>query len=136
MLRSAAPRHRPSAVDHPATVAAMPRPAGPAHVATVSFLASRATPAGGFWVALAGGVALARVAQRRGAREGFGASIAAMLESVAIIGPTRVSVPFTQALTAPILGRLEARSVRPATQALACGLIRLAHNAAVTAFFI
>jgi hypothetical protein len=114
----------------------MPRPAGPAHVATVSFLASRATPAGGFWVALAGGVALARVAQRRGAREGFGASIAAMLESVAIIGPTRVSVPFTQALTAPLLGRLEARSVRPATQALACGLIRLAHNTAVTAFFI
>jgi|SRR5215211_4168694 len=114
----------------------MPRPAGPAHVATVSFIASRATPAGGFWVALAGGVALARVAQRRGAREGFGASIAAMLESVAIIGPTRVSVPFTQALTAPLLGRLEARSVRPAAQALACGLIRLAHNAAVTAFFI
>jgi hypothetical protein len=114
----------------------MPRPAGPAHVATVSFLASRATPTGGFWVALAGGVALARVAQRRGAREGYGASIAAMLESIAIIGPARVSVPFTQALTAPLLGRLEARAVRPAAQVAACGLIRLAHNAAVTAFFI
>ena len=114
----------------------MPRPAGPAHVATVSFLASRAAPTGGFWVALAGGVALARVAQRRGLREGYGASIAAMLESVAIIGPSRVSVPFTQALTAPLLGKLEARSVAPAIQALACGAIRLLHNAAVTAFFI
>ena len=114
----------------------MPRPAGPAHVATVSFLASRAAPTGGFWVALAGGVALARVAQRRGAREGFGASLAAMLESVAIIGPTRFSVPLTQALTAPLLGRLEARSVSPVVQAIACGLVRLLHNAAVTAFFI
>jgi len=114
----------------------MPRPAGPAHVATVSFLASRAVPTGGFWVALAGGVALARVAQRRGSREGYGASIAAMLESVAIIGPARVSVPLTQALTAPLLGRLEARSVGPVLQALACGAIRLLHNATVTAFFI
>ena len=51
--------------------------AGPAHVAVVSFLAARAAPSGGFWIALAGGVALARVAQRRGARTGFGASIAA-----------------------------------------------------------
>jgi hypothetical protein len=114
----------------------MPRPAGPAHVATVSFLASRAVPTGGFWVALAGGVALARVAQRRGARPGFGASIAAMLESVAIIGPARFGVPLTQALTAPLLGRLEARSWRPAAQALACGVIRLLHNTAATAFFI
>src|SRR5512132_1250892 len=136
MPRSAAPRRRRSPGGQPASVAAMPRPAGPAHIATVSFLASKAAPTGGFWVALAGGVALARVAQRRGAREGYGASIAAMLESVAIMGPTRVSVPFTQAATAPLLGWLEARSVRPAVQAIACGLIRLLHNAAVTAFFI
>jgi hypothetical protein len=114
----------------------MPRPAGPAHVATVSFLASRAVPTGGFWVALAGGVALARVAQRRGAREGYGASIAAMLESVAIIGPARVSVPFTQAITAPLLGRLEARAVSPVLQAFACAVFRILHNASVTAFFI
>jgi hypothetical protein len=114
----------------------MPRPAGPAHVATVSFLASRAAPTGGFWVALAGGVALARVAQRRGARPGFGASIAAMLESVAIMGPARFGVPLTQALTAPLLGRLEARSWSPVAQTLACGVIRLLHNTAATAFFI
>jgi hypothetical protein len=110
--------------------------AGPAYVATVSFLASRAVPAGGFWVALAGGVALARVAERRGARQGFGASLAAMLESVAIMGPARVGIPLTQAVSAPLLGRLEARSVGAVGQALACAAVRLAHNTATTAFFI
>ena len=116
--------------------AAPPAAAGPAHVATVSFLASRATPAGGFWIALAGGVALARVAQRRGAREGFGASIAAMLETVAIMGPARFGVPLTQAISAPVLGRLNARSAPLGLQLLACAAIRLLHNAATTAFFI
>ena len=87
-------------------------PSGPAHVAVVSFLAARAAPAGGFWIALAGGVAIARVAERRGARLGFGASIAAMLETVAIIGPARFGIPLTQAATAPLLGRLEARGWR------------------------
>jgi hypothetical protein len=116
--------------------AAPPVPAGPAHVATVSFLASRAAPTGGFWIALAGGTALARVAQRLGARQGYGASLAAMLETVAIMGPARFGVPLTQAVTAPMLGRLEARSVRPLLQVLACGAFRLLHNTATTAFFI
>src|SRR4051794_14952254 len=109
---------------------------GPARVAVVSFLAARAAPVGGFWIALAGGVAIARVAQRRGARLGFGASIAAMLETIAIIGPARIGIPFTQAISAPMLGRLEARGWRPLPQMLACGLVRLLHNAATTAFFI
>ena len=111
-------------------------PSGPAHVAVVSFLAARAAPAGGFWIALAGGVAIARVAERRGARLGFGASIAAMLETVAIIGPARLGIPLTQAATAPMLGRLEARGWRPLPQILACAAIRLLHNTATTAFFI
>jgi hypothetical protein len=111
-------------------------PAGPAHVAVVSFLAARAAPSGGFWIALAGGVALARVAERRGARLGFGASAAAMLETVAIIGPARFGIPLTQAATAPLLGRLEARRVGVALQVLACGAIRLLHNTATTAFFV
>ncbi len=111
-------------------------PSGPAHVAVVSFLAARAAPTGGFWIALAGGVALARVAQRRGARLGFGASAAAMLETVAIIGPARFGIPFTQAATAPMLGRLEARGWGAAAQVLVCGAVRLLHNAATTAFFI
>jgi hypothetical protein len=111
-------------------------PAGPAHVAVVSFLAARAAPTGGFWVALAGGVALARLAERRGARLGFGASAAAMLETVAIIGPARFGIPLTQAMTAPLLGRLEARGVRVSLQVFACAVIRLLHNTATTAFFI
>jgi hypothetical protein len=105
-------------------------------VATVSFVAARAAPTGGFWVALAGGVALARAAQRRGARLGFGASVAAMLETVAIMGPARFGVPLTQAITAPLLGRLEARGTGHVAQIAACGLIRLLHNTATTAFFI
>jgi hypothetical protein len=105
-------------------------------VAVVSFLAARAAPAGGFWIALAGGVALARLAERRGARLGYGASGAAMLETVAIIGPARFGVPLTQALTAPMLGRLHARGVGVWPQFLACAAIRLLHNTATTAFFI
>jgi hypothetical protein len=104
-------------------------------VAVVSFLAARAAPTGGFWIALAGGVALARTAERRGARLGFGASAAAMLETVAIIGPARLGIPLTQAATAPMLGRLEARGVAVLLQILACAAIRLLHNTATTAFF-
>jgi hypothetical protein len=111
-------------------------PSGPAHVAVVSFLAARAAPTGGFWIALAGGVALARVAERRGARLGFGASAAAMLETVAIIGPARLGIPLTQAATAPMLGRLEARGWGTTAQVLVCAVIRVLHNAATTAFFI
>jgi hypothetical protein len=118
------------------SVAAPPDAVGPAHVGVVSFLAARAAPTGGFWIALAGGVALARVAERRGARLGFGASAAAMLETVAIIGPARFGVPLTQALTAPMLGRLHARGVGFWPQLAACALVRLIHNAATTAFFI
>jgi hypothetical protein len=110
--------------------------AGPAHVAVVSFLAARAAPSGGFWIALAGGVALARVALRRGARPGFGASIAAMLETVAIIGPARFGIPLTQAATAPLLGRLEARGWPPLPQIVVCTVLRILHNGATTAFFI
>ena len=120
----------------PATGSAPPEAAGPAHVGVVSFLAARAAPSGGFWIALAGGVALARVAERLGARLGFGASAAAMLETVAIIGPARFGVPLTQALTAPILGRLHARRVGFWPQLAACAAVRLLHNAATTAFFI
>lgn len=109
---------------------------GPAHVATASFLASRSVPTGGFWVALAGGTALARVAQRRGAREGYGASIAATIETVAIMGPARFGVPFTQAVSAPMLGRMHARGLGPLAQILACAAVRVATNAAGVAFFI
>ena len=102
----------------------------------MSFLAARAAPTGGFWVALAGGVAVARVAERRGARQGFGASIAAMLETVAIIGPARFGVPLTQAITAPYPGAPPRTRDQGARQFAACLALRLLHNTAATAFFI
>lgn len=111
-------------------------PLGLGFVAAVSFLASRAAPSGGFFVALAGGTALARAGQRLGARLGYGVSIASMLESVAIMGPARFGVPLTQAMTAPMIGRLEARGVHAALQVVACGAIRTLQNAVGTAFFI
>ena len=110
--------------------------AGLAHVATVSFLASRAIPSIGFWVALGGGVAVARAAARRGPRWGYGASIAAMLQTVALIGPARIGVPLTQALTAPLIGVLEARGATVAWQMFVCGTIRLFQNALTGAFVI
>ena len=109
--------------------------AGLAHVASVSLLASRAIPSGGVWIALAGGAALARAGARHGKRWGYGASVAAMLQTVAIIGPARFTVPLTQALTAPLLGSLEARGASAAWQMVVCGTIRLLQNA-VTATFV
>src|SRR4051795_9705544 len=58
---------------------------GLTHVATVSFLASRAAPSGQFWLALGGGMALARAAALRGAATGYGAAAAAMLQTVAVM---------------------------------------------------
>ena len=127
----------------PATVARVARAAaptssssGPAYVATVSFVASRAVPFGGFFVALPGGVALARVAQRRGLRHGFGASLATLIETIALMGPARFGVPFTQALSAPVLGRMESRSIAVLWQIVACSAIRLFQNGLGTLFFI
>ncbi len=108
--------------------------AGLAHVATVSFLASRASPVAGFWIALAGGVALARAAQRDGARLGYGASVAATLQTIALIGPVRFNVPLTQALSAPLIGALEARATPARWQVLACAGVRLVHLSLLGAF--
>ena len=110
--------------------------AGLAHVATSSFLASRVVPTGGYAVALAGGVALARAAQLAGMRMGYGASVAAMLQSIAVLGPSRVSVPLTQALSAPLLGRLHVRGAHLATQIGACAAIRASDQTLFTLFYI
>jgi hypothetical protein len=118
------------APDSPETVT------GHAHVASVSFLASRAAPSAGFWIALAGGVAVARAAQRRGLRTGYAASLAAMLQTVAIMGPARLGIPLTQAANAPLLGRLEARGAGLAVQVAAAAAVRIALALASTAFFI
>ena len=58
-----------------------------------------------------------------------------MLQRVALIGPARNGVPFTQALTAPQLGTLDARGATAAWQMVVCGTIRLVQNA-ITATFV
>ena len=111
-------------------------PTGLAHVATVSFLASRAAPSLQFFFALGGGMALARSAQRRGARTGYGTALASMLQTVAVMGPARINAPLTQAITAPMMGRLQARGARPWVEFLACLALRLVHYAVLLALFI
>ena len=59
-----------------------------------------------------------------------------MLETVAIMGPARFGVPLTQAVSAPLLGRLEVRGTPVALQVLICAAIRLVHNTTTTVFFI
>ena len=108
----------------------------PAHVATVSFLASRAAPSLQFFFALGGGIALARAARTRDARIGYGAALASMLQTVAVMGPARISAPLTQAITAPMMGRLQARGVRARTEFAACLALRLVHYAVMLAIFI
>jgi hypothetical protein len=114
----------------------MATPAGLSHVAAVSFLAARVAPTGSFWLSLAGGAAVAREAEVRGMRSGYASSAAAMLETVAIVGPLRLNAPLTQALSAPLLGAMQARGRRAFTQFLACLAIRLAHYAVLTAFTV
>ena len=111
-------------------------PTGLAHVATVSFLAARAAPSAQFWLALAGGIALARTAALNGLRTGYGASVAAMLQTVAVMGPARVNGPLTQALTAPLLGALHRRGASVPVQVVACFSIRITHYVVLTAALV
>ena len=111
-------------------------PTGLAHVATVSFLAARAAPSAQFWLALAGGIGLARTAALNTVRVGYGASVAAMLQTVAVMGPARINAPLTQALTAPMLGALHRRGTSVPLQFIACLVIRLAHYVVLTAALV
>ncbi len=115
---------------------ASPPETGLAHVATVSFLAGRVVPSGVFWVSLAGGIALARAAATGGLRRGTGAAAAAMLQTVAVMGPARINGPLTQALSAPLIGRLHARGAGVARQVAAAFAIRLTHYTILSALLI
>lgn len=112
------------------------RLSGLAHVATCSFLASRIAPSAQFWIALGGGVALARAGASHGLRAGYGASLASVVQTVAMIGPLRVSGPLTQALNAPLVGWLQGRRAPFAVVLLACLAIRLAHYAVLNVAFV
>jgi hypothetical protein len=134
-----APRGR--AVKMPGVASRASRPdfrgaVGLARVATVSFLASRVSPSGAFWLAIAGGIALARVASAFGLRAGYGVGIAAMVQTTALMGPARFSGPMTQALTAPLLGWLHRRGTPLAVQLIACFGIRLAHYLVLAAALV
>ena len=109
---------------------------GLAHVASCSFLASRLAPSGQFLLALGGGVALARAGPAHGLRAGYGASVAAMVQTVALIGPARFNAPLTQALNAPVLGRLQARGASRAARLAAVLGIRLVHYAILNVIFV
>ena len=93
-------------------------------------------PSGIFWVSLAGGIALARAAATAGLRRGSGAAAAAMLQTVAVMGPARINGPLTQALSAPAIGRLHARGAGVARQVAATFAIRLTHYTILSALFI
>lgn len=109
---------------------------GLAHVASCSFLASRLAPSGQFFLALGGGIALARAAATEGMRVGYGASVAAMVQTVALIGPARFNAPLTQALNAPVLGGLLARGASRAVCLAAVLGIRLVHYALLNVLFV
>ncbi len=112
------------------------RALGLAHVASCSFLASRLAPSGQFFLALGGGVALARAAATDGLRVGYGVSTAAMVQTVALIGPARFNAPLTQALNAPVLGWLTARGSSRLTRLAATLGIRLVHYALLNVIFV
>jgi hypothetical protein len=109
---------------------------GLAHVATASFVGARIAPAAQFWLTLPGGVAIAQASRRRGLSPGFGASLAATLQGVAILGPLRVTVPVTQALSAPLLGALERRGRGIAPQFAVTLAIRLLIYTALNALWV
>ena len=109
---------------------------GLAHVASCSFLASRLAPSGQFFLALGGGVALARAAALHGLRTGYGASVAAMVQTVALIGPARFNAPLTQALNAPVIGHMQARGASRGARLAACLAIRLVHYAILNVLFV
>ncbi len=109
---------------------------GLAHVASCSFLASRLAPSGQFFAALAGGIALAQAGARHGLRAGYGASVAAIVQTVAFIGPARVNGPLTQALNAPLAGHLQARGAPLPARLAAVLAIRLVHYALLNVLFV
>lgn len=110
--------------------------AGFAHVATLAFVAARTVPGIGFPVSLVGGTAIAHATERLGGRRGIAAGFAAAIESIAILGPARMSGPGGQLTTAPLIGWLAARGSPRAVQIGACAAVRAFFNAVTTVLFI
>lgn len=110
--------------------------AGFAHVAVLAFVAARTVPGFGFGVSLVGGTAIAHATERLGGRRGLAAGAAAAIESIAILGPARMSAPGGQLLTGPLIGHLAARGRGRLTQVLSTAVVRAAFNLLLTLAFI
>jgi hypothetical protein len=109
--------------------------AGLANVAAMTFLAARAVP-GGFVVALAGGVPLARASERHGARAGYAAAGASLVETMAVMGPARMGIPVPHAASAPALGALERRGAAFLALAVVGAAIRFGYYVVTSAFYV
>lgn len=101
----------------------------------MTFLAARAVP-GGFVVALAGGVPLARASERHGARAGYAAAGASLVETMAVMGPARMGIPIPHAASAPALGALERRGAALVALAAVGAAIRFAYYVVTSAFYV
>ncbi|HEV2820402.1 MAG TPA: hypothetical protein VGW11_07840 [Solirubrobacteraceae bacterium] len=105
-----------------------------AGVSALTFLVARAVP-GGYWVALAGGVPLARAGQR-GAREGYATAGASLVETTAVMGPARLGIAVPHAASAPLLGVLDRRGAGYLALAVAGALVRYVYYLITLAFYI
>lgn len=131
----AAPEHSPRAGGDPRDAHDERTLAGLANVAAMTFLAARAVP-GGFVVALAGGVPLARASERHGTRAGYAAARASLVETMAVIGPARMGIPVPHAASAPALGALERRNAALLALALAGAAIRFGYYIVTSVFYV
>lgn len=109
---------------------------GLAHVATLAFVGARAVPGPGYGIALVGGTAIAHGTRELGLRRGVAAGTAAAIESVAIMGPARMSGPGGQLITAPVIGWLAARGSSFLSRLFAAATVRFVFNLITTAIFI
>ena len=105
-----------------------------AGVSALTFLVARAVP-GGYWVALAGGVPIARAGQR-GAREGYATAGASLVETTAVMGPARLGIAVPHAASAPLLGVLDRRGAGYLWLALVGALVRYVYYLFTFAFYI
>jgi len=106
-----------------------------ANVSALTFLVARAVPLG-WTVGVAGGVPLARAAERQGGRAGYATATASLVETIAIMGPARMGIPVPHAASAPLLGVLVRRGRSLLTLALAGAAVRTGYYAVTSAFSI
>jgi hypothetical protein len=126
----------PAAPEHAAEPERIERGlAGLANVAAMTFLAARVVP-GGFVVALAGGVPLARASARHGARAGYATAGASLVETMAVMGPARIGIPIPHAASAPALGALERRRAALLWLALTGAAIRFGYYVLTGLFYV